>query len=173
MATLENLPTPVYGPDTFNQLAELATKAYTNDSRLNQDVGGLDVRVTGLENGGGGGGGVTITTAAVALASGYSNNSSYVPLSVIKIDSVAYLETGVLNCPASFAGGTYYTCGTVPAGFRPTGKHRMGPGAIYTPNGIIPIQFRANTDGTLNFLCPVAVSGANYILAPALTWRTA
>lgn len=170
MATLENLPTPVYGPDTFNQLAELATKAYTNDSRLNQDVGGLDVRVTGLENGGG----VTISKAPVTLASGYSNNSAYEELAAVKIGTLVTLESGVINCPSSFSAGTYYTIGTLPAGFGPTnGKHRMGLAGVYSGTGIFSVQFRVDQGGTLNFLCPVAISGANYLVVPALTWEVA
>ncbi|AZV01729.1 hypothetical protein HOV00_gp22 [Microbacterium phage Schubert] len=163
MATLETPPTPEYGPSTFSDLAELARILKDNDDALNQDIENIS-----------GGGGVTISKAPVTLASGYSNNSAYEALAAVKIGTLATLESGVINCPPSFSSVTYYTIGTLPTGFRPTnGKHRMGFAGVYSGTGIFPVQFRVNQDGTLNFLCPVAISGANYLVVPALTWEVA
>ena len=163
MATLETPPTPTYGPNTFTDLAELARIVKANDDALLDDI----------ENSSGGGR-VTISKAPVTLDSGYSNNSAYEALSAVKIGTLATLESGVINCPSSFSAGTYYTIGTLPAGFGPTnGKHRMGLAGVYSGTGIFPVQFRVNQGGTLSFLCPVAISGANYLVVPALTWEVA
>lgn len=156
---LEEPVAPTYGPDTFTDLAAALALLYDNDEYLKGLIDAI--------------GPTAPTVSAVALASGYSNNASYVDLSVVRVGTLATLETGVLTCPGSFSTTTYYTAGTIASGFRPVGKHRMAPGGIYTSAGVVPCQVRINTNGEINFLAPVAVSGASYLLLPSLSWRTA
>lgn len=150
---------PEYGPSTFTALASALATLYANDEYLKGLIDNIDPTPA-------------MDVSAVTPASGYSNHSSYTSLSVVRVGTLATLDTGVLNCPASF-GTTYYTAGTVAAGFRPVGAHRMAPGGIFTSSGIVPCQVRINTNGGINFLAPVAVSGASYLLLPSLSWRTA
>lgn len=149
---------PDYGPSTFAKLQELVDTFYANDQEL-KDL--IDA----------GGGGVDISRSAITLASGYSNNSAYTPATAVKIGDLVTLEMGIVNCPSSISGNAYFTMGTLPAGYRITdGKHRMGLGAIYAATKIVPVQFRINQDGTLNYLAGETVSSAGYLVIPAINF---
>lgn len=154
---LQTPPTPSFGPDTFTDLATLAQILKENDEYLEQKI---DNAAPSIE----------VTTAAITLASGYSNNSSYVSSEAIKIGNLVTIDLGVVNCPSSIGGNSYFTLGTMPAGYRPTGKHRMGVGMIYAATVMKPVQLRLNTDGTINFLSAETVSGASYLFASAITF---
>jgi len=155
---LETPPTPVYGPDTFKDLASLAAILRSNDDFLKALIDAIPAPVVP-------------TKAAINLASGYSHNASYATTSAIKTGNYVTLECGVINCPASFAAATYYTLGTVPAGYAITdGKNRMGVGAILTASGFIPIQYRINSTGAINFYSQVAAASVYYIVLAPINW---
>lgn len=151
---LQTPPTPTYGPNTFSDLADLARILLENDEYLEDNAGG----------------GVEITKAAITLASGYSNNSSYVASEAIKIGNLVTVDFGLINVPASIGGNSYNTLGTMPVGYRPTGKHRMGIGMIYSGTLMTPVQLRLNTDGSINYLSAVTISSASYLFASAITF---
>ncbi|QDP44075.1 hypothetical protein SEA_MCGALLEON_23 [Microbacterium phage McGalleon] len=153
---------PEYGPQTFSDLADALATLYANDTYLK----GLIDDIVGPPE---------VTTANIALASGYTANTNYVTPRLIKNGNIVTYEGGVINCPATFAAGTYYTLGTAPVGYRPTdGKHRMGVGAIFTATAIVPVQYRINqSDGTINFYSVPAVSGATYIILSPINWSVA
>ena len=150
--------TPVYGPNTFTDLAALVTGFRANDDYLKTLIDAIVVPA--------------VSRAELALASGYTNNSSYVNTRVVKTGNIVTIEAGAINCPASFSAGTYYTLGTVPVGYRQTdAKHRMGVGAIFNSTNIQPIQYRINsTNGEVNFYSVTAVAGASYIILAPITW---
>ncbi|QDF15986.1 hypothetical protein H3N89_gp21 [Microbacterium phage MonChoix] len=149
---------PVYGPNTFSDLADALATLYANDTYLKGLIDGFTPPAP--------------SKVAITLGSGYASNASYVVTQTIKNGNVVTLEPGVITCPASFSAGTYYTLGTVTAAHRPTdGKHRMGVGAIFTSTAIVPIQFRINgSTGELNFYSIPAVAGASYIILNSLVW---
>ncbi|AUX83172.1 hypothetical protein SEA_REDFIELD_22 [Microbacterium phage Redfield] len=149
---------PDYGPSTFSDLADALATLYDNDVYLKGLIDAIAVP--------------TPVKTAITLGSGYTANSSYVATQTVKTGSMVVLEPGVINCPATFSAGTYYTLGTVTSTHRPTdGKHRMGTGAIFTSTAIVPIQFRINgSTGEINFYSVPAVSGASYIILNSLTW---
>ncbi|AVR56108.1 hypothetical protein PBI_BEEBEE8_23 [Microbacterium phage BeeBee8] len=149
---------PTYGPNTFSDLADALATLYDNDVYLKGLIDAIAVP--------------TPVKTAITLGSGYTANSSYVATQTVKTGSMVVLEPGVINCPATFSAGTYYTLGTVTSTHRPTdGKHRMGTGAIFTSTAIVPIQFRINgSTGEINFYSVPAVSGASYIILNSLTW---
>lgn len=127
---------------------------------------------------GGGGGGLTQTTTACTYASGYAAySSSYAPLSVVRTGDLVTLEGGLVSVPASsYAGGTYYTVATIPAGYRPSGTHRVSTLALYTSSGIVTCQCRISTSGALEFApgAGSSPSGVNYIIPPGgLSWQAA
>ncbi|URC17879.1 membrane protein [Microbacterium phage Endor] len=148
-----------YGPTTFSDLNDALATLFANDEYLK---GLIDAIPSGP----------VTTKTGITLGSGYTANAAYVATQTVKTGTMVVLEPGVINCPATFAAGTYYTLGTVTAAHRPTdGKHRMGTGAIFTSTAIIPIQFRINgTNGEINFYSVPAVSGASYIILNSLTW---
>ncbi|WIC89580.1 hypothetical protein SEA_GARDENB_22 [Microbacterium phage GardenB] len=150
---------PEYGPQTFSDLADALATLYDNDVYLKGLIDAIVVPPAP-------------TKTAITLASGYTANASYVATQTIKDGTVVTLEPGVINCPATFSAGTYYTLGTVASGHRPTdSKHRMGTGAIFTSTAIVPIQFRINSsNGEINFYSVPAVSGASYIILNSLVW---
>jgi hypothetical protein len=148
-----------YGPTTFNDLNDALATLFANDEYLKGLIDGIVAPPT-------------VARVGVTLGSGYTSNASYVATQTIKNGTIVTLEPGVINCPATFSAGTYYTLGTVTAAHRPTdGKHRMGTGAIFTSTAILPIQFRINgSTGEINFYSIPAVSGASYIILNSLTW---
>lgn len=147
----------IYGPDTFTQIQTMLDRFWANDQDLQTQIDDID-----------GGGGVTISKAAITLASGYTQNSAYVVATAIKVGTLASFEAGVINCPASFTGNTYYTIGTLPVGYRPTdGKHRLALGGCWTSDGIIPVQFRVHSDGSLQFVAQANITGASYLILPS------
>lgn len=158
MAVLETPPTPTYGPDTFRDLAELARILKANDDALNQQSGG----------------GLTVSSAAIALSAGYSVASygTYKAPTAIKVGVLATLEGGPIGCPSAFAGNTYYTFGTLPTGFVPSGNlNRLGNGVVYTNTGLIPVQYRVTGAGALQFVCPIAINAALYLIPPTgMNW---
>lgn len=154
---LQEPPTPTYGPTTFTDLAELAQVLLENDQYLEDKIDNLNPAPS-------------VTKAAITLASGYSNNASYVAAEAIKIGNLVTIDLGLINCPASISANTYFTLGTMPSGYRPTGKHRMGVGMIYTSAKMFPIQLRLNTDGSINYLSAEAIASAGYIFASAITF---
>jgi len=160
MAVLETPPTPEYGPNTFRDLAELARIMKANDDALSTESGGK----TNL----------AVSSAAVTLASGYSvaSYSTYKAPTAIKVGALATLESGPVGCPSAFAGNTYYTFGTLPAGFVPTGNlSRLGNGVVYTNAGLVPVQYRVNGSGALQFVCPIAINAALYLIPPTgMNW---
>lgn len=154
---LQTPPTPSYGPDTFTDLAQLAQVLLENDQYLEDKIDNLNPAPS-------------VTKAAITLASGYSNNASYVASEAIKIGNLVTIDLGLINCPSSISGNSYFTLGTMPVGYRPTGKHRMGVGMIYASTVMKPVQLRLNTDGSINYLSAETVSGASYIFASAITF---
>ncbi|UVK59240.1 hypothetical protein SEA_QUARTZ_21 [Microbacterium phage Quartz] len=155
---LQTPPTPAYGPNTFTSLAELASILLANDEYLEDKIDNIAPPAP------------SVTKAAITLASGYSNNSSYVASEAIKIGNLVTIDLGLVNCPSTIGGNQYYTLGTLPTGYRPTGKHRMGVGMIYAATVMKPVQLRLNTDGSINFLSAESVSGASYLFASAITF---
>ncbi|QBZ73213.1 hypothetical protein SEA_THERESITA_22 [Microbacterium phage Theresita] len=146
---------PTYGPDTFTKLQELVDTFYANDEELKGLIDDIEPSVS-------------VEKAAITLASGYTNNSAYVSAQALKIGPLASFEAGVINCPASFTGNTYYTIGTLPVGYRPTdGKHRLALGGCWTSGGIIPIQFRINETGAIQFVAQANITGATYLIVPS------
>ncbi|QFP95350.1 hypothetical protein SEA_YUUY_21 [Microbacterium phage YuuY] len=148
---------PDYGPDTFTKLQELVDTFYANDEELKELIDNIEPSVS-------------VTKAAIALASGYSNNASYVASEAIKVGTLVTIDLGLVNCPSTVGGNQYYTLGTMPAGYRPTGKHRMGVGMIYAGTVMKPVQLRLNTDGSINYLSAETVSNASYLFASAITF---
>ncbi|QDF15750.1 hypothetical protein SEA_FINNY_21 [Microbacterium phage Finny] len=148
---------PTYGPETFTKLQELVDTFYANDEELKDLIDNIAPSVS-------------VDTAAITLASGYSNNSSYVASTAIKMGNLVTIDLGLVNCPSSIGGNQYYTLGTMPSGYRPTGKHRMGVGMIYAGTVMKPVQLRLNTDGSINFLSAETVSNASYLFASAITF---
>lgn len=114
----------------------------------------------------------TRTVVNISYESGYSRNTSYEHTKLVVNDGIAHLMPGVTTCPASFSGGVYYTIGSF-ASDAPSGQV-MGVGAVYTVNGtsMETVQVRVTTSGQLQFLSPVAIPEASYILIPSLSWRT-
>jgi len=160
MTTLETPPTPSYGPDTFRDLAEMARILKANDEALDQTIGNKAS--------------LTLSSAAIVLSAGYSASgySTYKSPTAVKVGALATLESGPIAGPGAFSAGVYYTFGTLPSGFAPAGNlHRLGNGAVYTSTGIVPVQYRVNGSGALQFVCPVAISGAYYLIPPAgMNW---
>uniref|UniRef100_A0AAU6R5Z2 Minor tail protein n=1 Tax=Micrococcus phage Olihed TaxID=3092209 RepID=A0AAU6R5Z2_9CAUD len=156
---LEEPTAPVYGPATFTDLADALATLFSNDEYLKGLIDGIDPTPT-------------VARANLSLAGSYGNNSSYVTTRTVKTGSEVTLECGVITCPASFSGATYYTLGSVASGHRPTdGKHRMGVGAIFSSSAIVPVQYRINgSTGEINFYSQVAVTGASYIILSPINW---
>ncbi|WNM67995.1 hypothetical protein SEA_SIRVICTOR_22 [Microbacterium phage SirVictor] len=154
---LENPAAPAYGPNTFTALEAALATLYDNDEYLEDLIDNLNPAPS-------------VTKAAITLASGYSNNSSYVSSEAIKIGNLVTIDLGLVNCPSSISGNSYFTLGTMPVGYRPTGKHRMGVGMIYAATAMKPVQLRLNTDGSINYLSAETVSGASYLFASAITF---
>ncbi|AVJ50079.1 hypothetical protein PBI_LUCKY3_22 [Microbacterium phage Lucky3] len=159
---LENPDAPAYGPNTFTVLAAALQTLFENDEYLEDLIDNLNPTPS-------------VSKAAVSLASGYSNRSGYITPTAIKIASLATLEGGVLDCPASFTGNTYYTWGTLPSGYEPTdGLHRLANGTVWTSGGIIPAQFRINENGALQGVFQANVTGASYLIIPSgMGWESA
>lgn len=156
---LENPTAPSYGPNTFTALADALATLFENDEYLEGLIDDIDPTPT-------------VTRLNLTLASGYSNNSAYVPTRTVRTGTEVTIEGGVINCPASFSADVYNTLGTVGSAHRPTdGKHRMGIGAIFASGAIVPVQYRINSsDGTINFYSKIAVSGASYIMLSPINW---
>lgn len=159
---LETPPIPFYGVGTFDALAEMARIIKDNDDYLEGLIEDIDPAPEPTP--------VEITKAPITLSSGYSNNASYVASEAIKLGNLVTIDLGLINCPSTIGGNEYYTLGTMPVGYRPTGKHRMGVGMIYASTVIKPVQLRLNTDGSINYLSAESVSGAGYLFASAITF---
>lgn len=154
---LENPTAPVYGPSTFTALAEALQTLYDNDVELKGLIDAISTP--------------TVARANISLATGYTANTAYVTPRTVKTGTEVTLEGGVINCPASFSAAVYNTLGTVASGHRITdGKHRMGVGAIFSSSAIVPIQYRINQNGEINFYSQIAVSSASYIILGPVNW---
>ncbi len=162
---LETPAVPTYGPDMFAQLAELVRIVRANDGWLLEQIG---------QGGGGTPTPVEPEFEAIALASGYGNNTSYVNSRVVKQGTICSMESGVITCPASFSAAVYNTLGSIGSNFRPKdSKFRMGSGLIFRSAGFVPMQWRVNTNGEIQFYSQVAVTGATYLILGDLTWSVA
>jgi len=197
MATpITGIVQPEYGPDTFTDLATMATElealgiprfdtATDRDSAIPSPVQGQCCAVAGalyIYNGGwtstgSGGGGTELaqTTGAITFASGYSvYSSAYVAPTVVKTGNLCTLESGPIAGLSSIASQTYYTWGNLPSGFYPASTHRLGLGAAWGGGVLTPLQLRVNTSGALELVSIATISSVTYIIIPSgLSWRSA